>query len=113
MELKKIGFVAKRHITKELEHFKETKYLSHLVTAPSTYFFFQAEDGIRDVAVTGVQTCALPIFDGMTEKGYYYSANKFFSPEHGGTHMDAPIHFAKNGKTVDQIPLDQLIGQAL
>src|SRR5205809_5060025 len=25
------------------------------------FFFFQAEDGIRDVAVTGVQTCALPI----------------------------------------------------
>src|SRR2546429_4398476 len=28
----------------------------------SLFFFFQAEDGIRDVAVTGVQTCALPIF---------------------------------------------------
>src|SRR2546429_4634627 len=28
----------------------------------SVFFFFQAEDGIRDVAVTGVQTCALPIF---------------------------------------------------
>src|SRR2546422_10531631 len=28
-----------------------------------TFFFFQAEDGIRDVAVTGVQTCALPISD--------------------------------------------------
>src|SRR5256884_3830018 len=27
----------------------------------SYFFFFQAEDGIRDVAVTGVQTCALPI----------------------------------------------------
>src|SRR5687768_17636488 len=27
------------------------------------YFFFQSEDGIRDVAVTGVQTCALPILD--------------------------------------------------
>src|SRR5256884_9232732 len=27
-------------------------------------FFFQAEDGIRDVAVTGVQTCALPIWPG-------------------------------------------------
>src|SRR3712207_7832317 len=26
-------------------------------------FFFQAEDGIRDIGVTGVQTCALPIFD--------------------------------------------------
>src|SRR5205809_1930310 len=27
------------------------------------FFFFQAEDGIRDVAVTGVQTCALPIYE--------------------------------------------------
>src|SRR5207245_5436977 len=30
-------------------------------------FFFQAEDGIRDATVTGVQTCALPISDGATE----------------------------------------------
>src|SRR5687768_17831211 len=30
----------------------------------SFFFFFQAEDGIRDVAVTGVQTCALPISSG-------------------------------------------------
>src|SRR3712207_9273224 len=30
------------------------------------FFFFQAEDGIRDIGVTGVQTCALPIFDGGT-----------------------------------------------
>src|SRR2546429_3394437 len=29
---------------------------------PAVVFFFQAEDGIRDVAVTGVQTCALPIW---------------------------------------------------
>src|SRR5256886_5754505 len=29
-------------------------------------FFFQAEDGIRDLTVTGVQTCALPIFNGAT-----------------------------------------------
>ena len=29
------------------------------------FFFFQAEDGIRDVAVTGVQTCALPISSGV------------------------------------------------
>ena len=27
------------------------------------FFFFQAEDGIRDIGVTGVQTCALPIWD--------------------------------------------------
>src|SRR2546429_7891893 len=31
------------------------------------FFFFQAEDGIRDVAVTGVQTCALPILVGKIE----------------------------------------------
>src|SRR2546422_6450578 len=30
------------------------------------FFFFQAEDGIRDVAVTGVQTCALPILCNFT-----------------------------------------------
>src|SRR2546429_6054659 len=33
------------------------------------FFFFQAEDGIRDVAVTGVQTCALPIFRLSTSRG--------------------------------------------
>src|SRR2546429_217275 len=31
-------------------------------------FFFQAEDGIRDVAVTGVQTCALPIFFNLLNR---------------------------------------------
>src|SRR6266446_7150530 len=30
------------------------------------FFFFQAEDGIRDYKVTGVQTCALPIFTGVS-----------------------------------------------
>src|SRR5438309_7188787 len=33
--------------------------------SPSDCFFFQAEDGIRDGTVTGVQTCALPILDGF------------------------------------------------
>src|SRR2546427_8629223 len=31
----------------------------------SSFFFFQAEDGIRDLTVTGVQTCALPIYEGL------------------------------------------------
>src|SRR2546429_6799719 len=34
------------------------------------FFFFQAEDGIRDVAVTGVQTCALPIFEALALAAY-------------------------------------------
>ncbi len=53
------------------------------------------------------------VFKGETEKGYYYAANNFSTAEHGGTHIDAPIHFAKNGQTVDQIPLEKLIGNAI
>src|SRR5256885_12045644 len=33
------------------------------------FFFFQAEDGIRDYKVTGVQTCALPIFQALRRGG--------------------------------------------
>jgi kynurenine formamidase len=52
-------------------------------------------------------------FEGMTEKGYYYSAYRYSSAEHGGTHIDAPVHFAKGRHSVDQIPLDQMIGPAI
>lgn len=44
---------------------------------------------------------------------YFYSAFKFCAPEHGGTHIDAPIHFSQNGLTVDQISPDKLIGNAV
>lgn len=47
---------------------------------------------------------------GFTERGYFYAANRFATPEHGGTHIDAPYHFAESGQTVDQIPVDRLIG---
>jgi kynurenine formamidase len=53
------------------------------------------------------------VADGMTDKGYYYAANNFTGAEHGGTHIDAPVHFAKGRFTVDQIPLEQLIGPAI
>ncbi|HEV8367338.1 MAG TPA: cyclase family protein [Pyrinomonadaceae bacterium] len=52
-------------------------------------------------------------FEGLTEKGYYYSAYRFAAAEHGGTHLDAPVHFAKGRNSVDQIPLDQLTGAGL
>jgi len=51
--------------------------------------------------------------DGLTPGGYYYASNKFSAPEHGGTHIDAPRHFAVNANTLDQIPLDQLMGDAI
>src|SRR6266404_4851187 len=52
-------------------------------------------------------------FEGVTEKGYYYSAYKFAAAEHGGTHIDAPVHFARGRNSVDQIPLEQLMGTAI
>lgn len=52
-------------------------------------------------------------FEGMTDKGYYYSAYRYSAAEHGGTHLDSPVHFAKGRHTVDQIPLQQLIGAAV
>jgi kynurenine formamidase len=50
---------------------------------------------------------------GMAPGGYYYAANNFSTAEHGGTHIDAPVHFSRDGQAVDQIPLDHLIGPAV
>jgi kynurenine formamidase len=50
---------------------------------------------------------------GMTEGGYYYAAYNFSAAEHGGTHLDAPVHFAANGTPADEIPLSRLIGPAV
>jgi uncharacterized Ntn-hydrolase superfamily protein/kynurenine formamidase len=47
---------------------------------------------------------------GYTEGGYYYAANRFAAAEHGGTHIDAPIHFYEGKHTVDEVPLARLIG---
>jgi kynurenine formamidase len=52
------------------------------------------------------------VADGDTPEGYYYAANNFFSSEHGGTHLDAPVHFSRGGQPVDQVPLDRLFGEA-
>lgn len=52
-------------------------------------------------------------FEGNTEQGYYYSAYKYAAAEHGGTHIDAPVHFARGRYSVDQIPLQQLMGAAV
>lgn len=53
------------------------------------------------------------VFEGKTEGGYYYSAYNFSGAEHGGTHIDSPIHFAEGKKTVDQIEVNNLIGEAV
>jgi kynurenine formamidase len=50
---------------------------------------------------------------GPTEGGYFYSANAFSAPEHGGTHLDAPIHFSADGISAEQIPLANLVAPAV
>lgn len=51
-------------------------------------------------------------FEGETVGGYYYSAFNVKTAEHGGTHLDAPIHFAEGAQSSEQLRLDQLTGQA-
>ena len=55
----------------------------------------------------------IPCFAGITEGGYYYSAFQFCLAEHGGTHLDAPVHFSEGKWSVEQIPVDRGIGEAV
>ena len=75
--------------------------LSH--TYDATTVFWPTAEGFRLEKVS----------DSITPGGYYYAANNFFAAEHGGTHIDAPLHFAQNHQAVDQIPLDRLIAPAV
>lgn len=52
------------------------------------------------------------VFAGMAEGGYYYTAFQFCLAEHGGTHLDAPIHFAEGKWAVEEIPVERGIGEA-
>ena len=49
---------------------------------------------------------------GRTEGGWFYSAYRYSAAEHGGTHLDAPIHFGEGLLAADAIPLSSLIGPA-
>lgn len=51
--------------------------------------------------------------EGVTPAGYYYASNSFSMSEHGGTHLDAPVHFAQGHQSVDQIPLERFFGPAV
>ena len=50
---------------------------------------------------------------GMTPGGYFYASNTLCAPEHGGTHLDAPIHFAEGKMSAEQLPLERLIAPAV
>ena len=75
--------------------------LSHDFSKETIYWVTAKEFEMEEVA------------KGMTDKGFFYAANNFSTAEHGGTHIDAPIHFAEKGQTVDEIPLSNLVGDAI
>jgi kynurenine formamidase len=75
--------------------------LSHEFSAETIYW--PTADGFKHDTV----------FAGITPKGYYYTAFNFAAAEHGGTHIDAPIHFAKGRKSVDELEITQLIAPAI
>lgn len=53
------------------------------------------------------------VFEGTTPGGYYYTAYDIETAEHGGTHLDAPVHFAEGGQAADEVPLERLAGPGL
>ena len=53
------------------------------------------------------------ISHGRTAGGFFYASNSFCAPEHGGTHLDAPIHFAEGKRTTDEVPIEQLVAPAV
>jgi kynurenine formamidase len=50
---------------------------------------------------------------GRTDAGYWYEAHRMRLAEHGGTHLDAPVHFHEGGSTAERIPLARLIAPAV
>src|SRR5207245_3562234 len=76
---------------------------------PSLFFFFQAEDGIRAATVTGVQTCALPIFAGVNPQDFAVLLDR---SSHGLALARRPAQVAKRAD-VDvrqQAPRRQIVG---
>jgi kynurenine formamidase len=53
------------------------------------------------------------VFEGTTGNGYYYAAYNYCAAEHGGTHLDAPVHFARGKWSTDQVPIENLTGEAV
>jgi kynurenine formamidase/pimeloyl-ACP methyl ester carboxylesterase len=62
---------------------------------------------------TGKSFKAKPMSWGINDQGWWYASNDYSANEHGGTHVDAPIHFYQKGRTMDQIPLQEWIAPAV
>ncbi|CAL4173186.1 unnamed protein product [Meganyctiphanes norvegica] len=88
----------------------------------SIYFTFGRAEYLDMSYDVGEESMFWPVGNGFTRAdvtrdyqpaGYWYHNEMLSFPEHISTHMDAPSHFAENGWTVDQIPLEHLMGPAV
>jgi kynurenine formamidase/D-alanyl-D-alanine dipeptidase len=50
---------------------------------------------------------------GKTPGGWFYESNALCTPEHGGTHLDAPVHFSEAGESLEQVPVRRLVAPAV
>src|SRR2546430_4668522 len=78
--------------------FKEKTKREHVLATVDAYFFFQAEDGIRDLTVTGVQTCALPIFAGD-----FPGLRGRVSRLENGPPVGFPVQFRVSGENIETV----------
>lgn len=62
---------------------------------------------------TGNSFKSVKVFWAINDRGWWYASNDYSANEHGGTHADAPVHFAQKGRTIDQVPLQEWIGPAV
>lgn len=94
-----LGMAVMAGCSKQQLHVSERSIIDLTYAFDSTTIYWPTEVGFRFVKG----------FEGITPGGYFYSANSFAAPEHGGTHIDAPVHFAEGKHTVDAIPVEQLV----
>jgi kynurenine formamidase len=85
----------------DVTHGKRIVDLSHDY-GEDTIYWPTAEDFALDID-----------FRGTTDAGFHYEANTVRTAEHGGTHLDAPVHFAAGRQHTDEIPLERLTGPAI
>jgi kynurenine formamidase len=81
----------------------DTELVDLTHTFDTTTLVWPTSDGLRLEKIAG----------GMTPGGWYYASNVVHMTEHGGTHLDAPIHFGAGRQTADQVPLTRLVGPAV
>lgn len=82
--------------------FDETRLVDLTYPFDSTTLYWSPDEVFR------VET----VSRGMTPGGYWYASNRFCASEHGGTHLDAPIHFGEGRSGSHEIPLARLFGAA-